>query len=264
MDQAAVQQLTQLLQQMLTVVQGMGGDGGMDPGDADVDGTGNAMDGMDDPNAMGEMDAMGDDPTAGVDPAGAGMEDGTLHDRINQLETHTGLKKSAGATLLTRVDALEDAVLGQQWEGPLVDRVNQLSDALGVGLQKTAKQTAKHAEAKKQSKKEAPDEIALEDLIKTAVKEAVLADRQTRQSPTADYPSPATLRKTPTQQVQVIEKETVRRSQPVIQTDEQLMKAAAEFGWTEEELDQEVGLGDVLMMQYNAERTGDSLFPEED
>ena len=261
MDEAVVQQLTQLLQQMLSVLQGQGGAGGMDPGAADVDGTGDAMEGMDDPNAMGDMGAMGDDPTAGGDdPTAPAMEDGTLHDRINQLETHTGLKKAAGATLLTRVDALEDAVLGQQWEGPLVDRIEQLSQA--IGLQKTAKQPpAKQPDAKK----EPPDEIAIEDLIKSAVREAIIVDRQTRQAPAAtDYPSLETLRKTPAQQVQVVERGAPRRSQTVIQTDDELMKAAAELGWTEADLDQEIGIGDVLLMQYNAEQSGDSLFPDED
>ncbi|MBT9316303.1 hypothetical protein [Leptothoe spongobia] len=252
MDPNAAQQLLGLLQQMTTLIQGMaGGDAGGD--DPMADPTGGDPSGMETPDMTADP-SMGD-PTAG-DPMAMGDAAGgdNLHDRVSQLEEHTGLQKSAGAGLLTRITKLEEALLGVEYQGAAVDRVDQLAKSLGI----VTPQQQPVSTASSGVSDDAPEEIPLESLIKAAIRSELSTHLQ--KSSEATLPDVSDLR----QAQPVIQRQPARREPTTLQTDDALMKSAAQFGWEESDLDEEVTFGDVLQLQYNAQQGGSTLFSDDD
>lgn len=202
-------------------------------------------DGMDDDDDedMYDSDDGGDDmddDAAGDDGMGGGA---SLHDRVSQLEGHTGLKKSARGSLSDRLDALESQLLGQEYEGPMVDRVAQLEKAAGLGYP---------------GDDGAPDEIPLDSLIKSAIQQGIqkgMAELvQADPGNNDDIPDVRSMRKSAREA-----RYGQRRGQQTITTDAELVKAASQFGWRDDELDEPVTLGDALMMQYHAQQGGEPL-----
>lgn len=188
MDEQKIAALLQVMQQAVQILQsgsGAGADPAADPNammdDGDADNLDPAMGDAADPNAM--MDDPNADPNA--DPAMGGMEQPGLHDRVEQLENHTGLKKSATASLSLpdRVEQLESIHLKQVFgfdgddagsDEELAARLDQLE--AHPPLQKAL---AKAATV------EAPEQIDLSAVIEAAVnrgRESVLAEL--RKSPT--------------------------------------------------------------------------------
>lgn len=253
-------QLAQLFQQGLTLLQqaqqgGGGGDdgGGMAPpdmgeGSADMDAEGGAPP---DPDMMGGGD--GD--------MGGGMDDGdeggdSLHDRVRDLESHTGLAKAAqSGSLSDRIDDLEDEILGQQYEGPMPDRLTQLEKAAGVTRRASGqRQTA--PESADWSQQQAPDEIPLDTLIKSAIQEGIAQGLATqRQQPdyqNGNIPNPQALRKSA---AATANQQGRKGRQPHLQSDDDLVKAAKQWGM-EGDLDAPATFGDLLQLQYNAQMGG--------
>lgn len=248
MDQELLQGLTQIFQQGLQLLQQaqQGGGGAMSPGQmGDDDMGGDDEDpsappaGMPGGGMMGGGMPGGDDGD-GMDPSGMDGGD-TLHDRVSALEGHTGLKKAARGSMGDRLDALEDEILGQQYDGPMALRVRQLEKALGgVPRQQSLADTA-------------PEEIPLDALIKAAVEQAV-----GKQGQNGGLPSVSSLRKSANQAA------IGRRSQaPNLQGDAELIKAANQWGMGDD-LDEPVSFGDALMMQYRAATAGIELPDDED
>lgn len=265
MDQQLIQSLMMCFQQGLTLLQQaqagagagnpMGGDG-MDDGDM----AGGPDDGMDE-GGMGDGGAV---PPPMADGEDGDMDDmdgtamgggGTLHDRVQQLESHTGLKKSAQSLPLgERVDALEDEILGQQFEGPMVQRVAQLEKAVGGDLHKAADD-------------EAPQEIPLDALIKSAIANGISQGmrqmrRELQKSAAADdgddLPEPSTLRKNARQATYGQR----RGQQHTVSGDADLIKAAQDWGMdvgSDEDLDQPIGFGDAMMALYQITQNGEAI-----
>jgi hypothetical protein len=265
LDQKAMQALMQSLQQALQILQSAsaapGGDDEMDEGDDMGD---DAMDPnaslddemdedemgaeMGDEDGMDEDDEMGDDLDKDMGSMGSGSN---LSDRIAKLESHTGLKKSAtNMPLVQRVDALEDWHLGEQYEGSVAQRVEQLEGVLGLA-----------------SSDEAPDVIALDDLIKSAIaegaslavknafKEMGIADGKGGKPPKGrNLPNVGEMRK-----AAASTQYGRRRSQAPEFTDEALAKAAKDWSMEGEDLEAPIGLADALMAQFFAGRSGGSL-----
>lgn len=253
--------LLPLLQQMVQVVQNApdDGDGDNDADDMYGDDGGDAMpdggDGdpyADEDDAMpGEMappGAMGTsnppDPTGNMPPDG-----GSLHDRVSQLESHTGLKKSASnLPLVDRISSLEDHYLGETYTGAATDRVEQLESVAGL--------------AKSAAVESAPDEIDLPSLIKAAAKmavtEALSELNKSAQSSNSGLPDPGQLRKTTRRQGQATQS---RRQRTTVSSDEDLAKS---IGLGDGDLDEPVSFGDVLQLQYNAQKAGLNYFPEDE
>ena len=260
MDPNAVQQLLGLLQQMSTLVQGMaGGDaGGTDPmGDP----TGGDPAGMEtDPAAVDPSmaDPSMADPSMGdpsmADPMAMGdAGGGNLSDRVSQLEEHTGLQKSADAVgLLARITRLEESLLGVEYEGSAVDRVDQLAKSLGI----YKKQVSTANPSPSALEDDAPEEIPLDVLLKTAIR----SELANLQKSSDGLPDVNTLRQTQP----IIERQTARREPTTLQTDAALVKSAKQFGWEEDDLDQEITFGDVLLLQHRAQQNDSSLFSDDD
>lgn len=270
MDPQTIQALMGPLQQMLQVLQqaqaggaaaaGVPGANPMAPGAAPPAGgpPGGAMDDDDD---MYEDDA-GNPGDMDDDAADDGMGGGaSLHDRVSQLEGHTGLKKSAaGGTLSDRITGLEIEVLGTEYEGPMVERVRQLEKAAGIhstGMRKSA-QTAVD---------ESPDEIPLDVLIKSAIQtgiqQGIAALAGGGDDDSNDIPDLTQMRKAARNGGDRYGKR--RASAPTSLSDADLVKSAAGLGWSEDELDQEFSLGDALQMQYNAQQAGEAIpFADDD
>lgn len=181
----------------------------------------------------GDMDDM--DDAAADDGMGGGQ---SLHDRVSQLEGHTGLKKSARGSLGDRLDALESELLGQEYEGPMVDRVAQLEKAAGISYPSD----------------DAPDEIPLDSLIKSAIQQGIQKGMAELVANDGDIPDVQSMRKSARG-----DRYGQRRGQRTITTDAELVKAASQFGWADDELDEPVTLGDALMMQYHAQQGGEPL-----
>lgn len=248
-------QLAQVFQQGLTLLQqaqqgGMGDSGdemadpNMSEGNADMGG-GNMPP---DPDMMGGDDDMG----GGNMPPGQGMmggdddgDDGSsLHERVKDLENHTGLAKSAqqGDSLAARIDALEDEILGVQYEGPMPARLRQLEKAAGV--ERTARQQAQQS---------APDEISLDALIKSAIQEGISQGLAASSAQQNTLPNPQALRQT----AAAASGAGGRRARaPHLQSDEALIKAARQWGLDTDDLDSTISFGDLLQMQYNAQQGG--------
>lgn len=256
MDPQTIQALMGVFQQGLQILQqaqtgggapgadagdmggGMPADGGGDDDMYQQDGGNDAPDGMDDDASdMGDDDGMG--------------SSGSLHDRVSQLEDHTGLKKSATAsTLPERLDALESEILGQEYEGPVVARVQQLEKALGTEAKESSD---------KPSDNDAPQEIPLDTLIKTAIQSGIQEGLAKIQSPsTNDLPDPESMRKA-ARRNGANHYNQPRRQATTMQGDEDLTKAAIACGWSDEDLDQEVTLGDMLLVQYHAQQAGSDI-----
>jgi hypothetical protein len=267
LDQKAMQALMQSLQQALQILQSAsaapGGDDEMDDendGDADNmspdasfdDGDADNMDDdeMDD-DMDGEMDDEGEEDDELDKDMGSMGSGSNLSDRIAKLESHTGLKKSAtNMPLVQRVDALEDWHLGEQYEGSVAQRVEQLEGVLGLA-----------------SSDEAPDVIALDDLIKSAIaegaslavknafKEMGIADGKGGKPPKGrNLPNVGEMRK-----AAASTQYGRRRSQAPEFTDEALAKAAKDWSMEGEDLEAPIGLADALMAQFFAGRSGGSL-----
>ncbi|HEY9752448.1 MAG TPA: hypothetical protein V6C46_05830 [Coleofasciculaceae cyanobacterium] len=253
MDQQLIQQLMQIFQQGLQVLQSAGGaqDQGMDDGDMDYGGDDDDMDEDNSPPMGGDDD---DDMDYGDDDDEPMPARKTLNERVKMLENHTGLmKKSAGATLATRLDDLEDAILGEQYDGSPLLRVRQLEKA--AGLYKSASHPAKSDDA--------PDVIDLGDLIKSAIHQGIqegLAKSETTVSPEG-RPSPGDMRKAARNGAHYGSRKAQRTT---VSTDEDLSKAAQRFGYSEDELDKPVGLGDLLLMEWTANKAGQSVFNDDD
>lgn len=185
---------------------------------------------------------MYDDDDGDMDDDAAGDDDGmgggqSLHDRVSQLEGHTGLKKSARGSLSDRLDALESELLGQEYEGPMVDRVAQLEKAAGISYTS-----------------DAPDEIPLDSLIKSAIQQGIQRGMAELVANDGNIPDVQSMRKSARG-----DRYGQRRGQRTITTDAELVKAASQFGWDDDELDEPVTLGDALMMQYHAQQGGEPL-----
>ncbi len=191
MNPEQAQALLQALQQAVSIVQEVAGDPAADPNAANpdaemdmmADGAGEDMaadpnaemesgmmdDGMEDMDDMDDMDdgmgfEEGDDDEMTTDMGDDdGMATGNLHDRVSQLESHTGLKKSAssGLDLNARLEMLERIHLGTPYTGENDDRVAQLE----------GKVLGKSAAA------DEPDVIDFKSLIKAAVEEGRKAGR---------------------------------------------------------------------------------------
>jgi hypothetical protein len=254
MVQNTVQQLTQAVQNMLQILQQAGA---ADPAAADPT-IPPAPDGSDMPPASNGMppDAIGgdmgddDDDMDDDDMSDPSADDSTpaagndLHSRVQKLEHHTGLKKSASPDrpLIYRIDELEEHYLGETFQGSAAQRVDQLESVLG--LQKSA------------STDEAPETIALDSLIKSAIGEAesrfmaALDKRLGQQSSDEELPSPDQMRKSAQQQRSKFGQR--KATQPATQGDEELIKSARSWGMTDGDLDEPVTLGDALQMQYAA------------
>ena len=188
----------------------------------------------DDDEGMGDGPGMDDDDQDGMGAA-------SLHDRVSQLENHTGLKKSASGGLLDKVAALELQLLGTEYEGPLVARVGQLEKAAGVSPEPVA-----------------PEEIALDDLIKSAIQEGI--KQYAKALPQSDddddvIPDLGAMRKAARNGRYGQRRGLV----PEVVTDEDLVKSAANFGWSKDSLDEPVGFGDALLLQYHAQQAGEPL-----
>ncbi|MGL5062221.1 MAG: hypothetical protein ACRC62_19775 [Microcoleus sp.] len=199
MNPEQAQALLQALQQAVSIVQQVTGDPAADPNAANpeaemdmaADGAGEDMasdpnaemeSGMDDGMADDMDDDMGfeegdDDEMTTEMGDEDGMATGNLHDRISQLESHTGLKKSAssGLNLNGRLELLERIHLGTPYEGETVDRVAQLEEKV---LGKSAANAA-------------PEVIDFKSLIKAAVEEGRKAGRAEAM---AERPAPGQLR----------------------------------------------------------------------
>jgi hypothetical protein len=167
MDNQILQALAGVFQQGLQLIQQA------QAGDPSTEG--NPVGGSDpygqDPNQPmdGEMPPPDPTGTAQVPDNGTDMppQDGNLHDRVSQLESHTGLQKSAGnLPLIHRLDALEEHWLGESYQGSAGDRVDQLENVI---LGKSA-QSSSGAATRTQNPTvdDAPDEIDLPSLIKAA------------------------------------------------------------------------------------------------
>jgi hypothetical protein len=270
-DPQVIQQLTQVFQQGLTILQAAGGAATDPTADPMADPMGGGMPAMGDASAddgTDDMDMMGgDDMGMGGDDMGMGGDDGNLHDRVSQLEDHTGLKKSASAPIVVRLDNLEEHWLGETYEGSAVQRVAQLENV--AGLRKAANQTRRTKQtrtpANQTRQDDAPDVIPLDSLIKAAITEGI-AQVMKQQAPAAEddeLPSVESLRKSGRRNQPVV---TQRRGVPhAIQSDAALTKAAQAFGYSDEDdLDQPAGLGDYLLMQYHASRSGSPVFTGDD
>ena len=262
MDDAVLQQLQALVGQLAQVLQQAGG-GGMDGGDPAMADAG-----------MGADPAMMDDPN---DPAaGAGVPDedeaakmamrsqmmkmkggSNLDNRIAALEQHTGLRKAAsgkGAVpTADRVAYLEEELLGTEYRGRLVERIEQLEEA--AGLQKSA------AIASSDEFDDAPDEINLTELLQTAVqagieKGMVALNKSANNGSGTVYeelPGVGELRKQAARQ-KVFNQP--KRQRTTIQDDEALTKALERFGWDKEELDKPLTTGEKLWLQYHGLKSG--------
>lgn len=194
--------LLQALQQAVSIVQEVAGDPAADPNAANpdaemdmmADGAGEEMaadpnaemdDGMMDDDMGDDMEGMdddmgfeeGDDDEMTTEMGDDGMATGNLHDRVSQLESHTGLKKSAssGLNLNGRLEMLERIHLGTPYEGEDVDRVAQLEEKV-LG---------------KSAANDAPEVIDFKSLIKVAVEEGRKAGRAEAM---AERPAPGQLR----------------------------------------------------------------------
>ncbi len=265
MDPQTIQALMGVFQQGLQILQQAQG-GGSAPGAGPMGGPpmagaapmgapgaggppGGAM-GDDDDEDMDDDDYSDDDGNDGMDD-GDMDEDGmgggqSLHDRVSQLEGHTGLKKSAGGSISDRLDALESELLGLEYEGPLVERVQQLEKAAGIGYPGD----------------DAPEEIPLDALIKSAIQSGIQQGMAELVGDDGDdLPAPGKLRKGARG-----DRYGQRRGRsPRPQSDAELIKTAAQMGWDEGDLDEPVSLGDALMMQYHAQQSGEALpFPDDD
>lgn len=203
MNPEQAQALLQALQQAVSIVQEIAGDPAADPNAANpdaemdmmADGAGEEMaadpnaemdDGMMDDDMGDDMEGMGDDmgfeegddddmtTEMGDDD---GMATGNLHDRVSQLESHTGLKKSAssGLNLNGRLEMLERIHLGTPYEGEDADRVAQLEERV-LG---------------KSAANDAPEVIDFKSLIKAAVEEG---RKFGRAEAMAERPAPGQLR----------------------------------------------------------------------
>lgn len=271
-----IQQLTQAVQNMLTILQSAGqagaagvpptsedptagtdADPGMPPGGAagamdDDDDMDDDMDEDDAPPAPGQPPAGGAAPPpvpGGAPAAGNVSGAGSLHDRISNLETHTGLKKSASnATLADRLDALEEDLLGGAFDGPTVARVEQLEKAVRGSVAIVPEVV---------EEPEAPESIDLGELIKTAIAEVEAkfsAKLDDRLGKSAEIPSVESLRGTP--------RVGARRSTATaIDGDAALVKSAQNWGM-DADLDAPVSFGDLLRLQYQAQIGG--LLTDED
>lgn len=168
MDEQKIAALLQVMQQAVQILQsgsGAGADPAADPSAMMDDGDADNLD----PEMGDAADPAMADPNA--DPAMGGMEQPGLHDRVEQLENHTGLNKSAsaGLTLDQRLDQLEKIHLDTAFDGEIVDRIEQLE-----ATPKLSKALAKAATAI-----EAPEQIDLKALLAEAVqqgRESVLAE----------------------------------------------------------------------------------------
>jgi hypothetical protein len=268
------QQGLQILQQAQTGAAAppgpMGGDPAAAPGDAPGGAPaaggppGGAMDDDGDDDMYG--DDQGNPGGMGDDASDDGMGDGqSLHDRVSQLEGHTGLKKSAGGSLCDRITGLEIDLLGTEYEGPMVERVRQLEKAAGVQpTRKSAVETAAE---------ESPDEIPLDALIKAATQAGIRQGVQEAlatliaQSDAGDsegeIPDLSQMRKAARNGGDRFGKR--RGNAATVLSDADLVKSAAQLGWSEDELDQEFSLGDALQMQYNAQQAGEAIpFADDD
>jgi DNA-binding ferritin-like protein len=169
MDDQKVAALTQVLQQAVQILQSISG-GAADP-NADPNADPAMMDDGDPDNldpTMGDAADPNADPNA--DPSMGGMGQPGLHDRVEQLESHTGLKKSAtaGLSIEERLEQLEEIHLDTAFDGEIVDRIAQLES-----VPKLAKSLAKSATT------EAPDQIDIAELLDAAVqrgRDSVLAE----------------------------------------------------------------------------------------
>lgn len=281
MDTEITQQLTQLVQQMLQVLQAAGGaPQGQEPPDAQ-DGTmdkGGMMpqQGMQQKPAMKPMMKMDDSDAQGMQPGmqpdmgdgdmddGGDMGDdemggdgGSLHDRVSQLESHTGLKKSAGAPLVVRLDQLEQAYFGEEYEGPVVLRVQQLEKAAGVRHQRKAAPPA--------AQPAAPETIDLGDLIKAAIAPVMtkLNALEQQVNNVTELPTAGFMRKTAT----TVPRTNGRKAQAhAVGTDADLVKTAQVWGLDGSDLDAPLSFGDSLQAMYNSQRNGGTLGldPEDD
>ena len=256
-----VQQLTAVFKQGLQILQTAAGTSEDPAGDEPMDGGG--MPDMDDEPDDGDED-MGADGMPDMDDEPDDMPK-SLSDRVKQLESHTGLSKTAAShPLPVRVDALEEGLLGQQYEGSLLDRVEQLERVM-------SKSAASAVSADKASTtNEAPDVIPLDQLIKAAVNNAVqtaLAEQARRQAATEadldadgdDLPDLSKLRKASRHQPVV---SPPKRAAHVV-TDTDLEKAIQDLGYEEKDLDEPAGFGDLLMMQRLADQRGTTLFADD-
>lgn len=274
MNDQLIQQLTQAVQNMLQILQTASGasSGSVPPTSPDPTGYDDGDDGMPSgggAGAMGDDDSdFGDDDdsapppskpadatnASGGDSGGAGGA-GSLHDRISSLERHTGLKKSAQRMSFSdRLEALEEEILGEAYEGPSVARVEQLEKALGH-----AAQAAEPAEDDS-----APDVIDLGALIKTAIasaKEEFVAELDqrldSRLGKSANVNSQHDL--PDVDQLRVGRRKAVR---PAIAGDEELIKSAQTWG-LDGNLDETVSFGEILQLQYQAQ-VGGYLDDEDD
>lgn len=250
LDQQQMSAMMAALQQVMQILQQAGAGGGAAPGGGMGGGMGAPPDdggGMDDPDMDMDDDGGDDDPDMGGDDGGGGA---SLHDRVSQLEDHTGLQKAAGVPLTLRLDKLESEVLGQEYEGPAVQRVRQLEKSLGI-------QSRRRGGSRRQ-RGGAPDVIKLDDLFKSAVSQGVaqaLEEMGVDRQP-SDLPDPETLRKNARQTQNTYGQ---RRGTARSVTDADLVKSAESWGWDESTLDEPVSLGDVLQMQYMAAKAGMAL-----
>jgi hypothetical protein len=166
MDDQKVAALTQVLQQAVQILQSIGG------GAADPNADPNADPAMMDDGDPDNLDpTMGDAADPNADPnADPSMGQPGLHDRVEQLESHTGLKKSAtaGLSIEERLEQLEEIHLDTAFDGEIADRIAQLES-----VPKLAKSLAKSAATA------APDQIDIAALLDAAVqrgRESVLAE----------------------------------------------------------------------------------------
>jgi len=242
MDPQIAQQLQQALQQLTMLVQqaaGGGGDPGMDPGMAGDDPN------MD-PNMAGGDPGMDPDMDPNMDPD---MDKGmNLHDRLSNLEAHTGLRKAASVPITAFLDNLESQYLGQEFEGPIPARVGQLETALGIDLSKSAAITDD----------DAPQEIALDSLIKTAMQGAIAPlvqrmDRLEGQGDGEGIPSVGSLRKAA--RAGGVSVGRRRSGATTVQNDDDLTKAAQDWG-LDGELDEKVTWGEALSLLYQGQKSG--------
>lgn len=270
MDQQMIQALMgvfqqglQLLQQAQTGAAAPPGPMGGPPGAPSAAGgpPGAPMDGDDDMYADddGNPGDMGDD--AADDGMGTGQ---SLHDRVSQVERHTGLKKSADAgTLSDRITDLEVSLLGTEYEGPMVERVRQLEKTAGVGYSTGMRKSAAESPIE-----DAPEEIPLDALIKSAIQQGIQQGMAALiaagdEGGTDEIPDLTQMRKAARNGGDHYGRR--RGAAPVAQSDADLVKAAAGLGWAADELDQPFSLGDALQMQYNAQQAGEAIpFADDD
>lgn len=252
MNPQAIQQMTQLVQQLLQVLQTAGGagDAGESPEMMDKS---NHMYKMDDPEMMDDSE-MGDEMMGDPTMMGDGMPMEPLDKRVANLEAHMGLKKSANTSLIQRIDNLENFLLGEEFQGPIVARVQQLEKSAGISPARATKKTTAAAD-------EAPDVIPLDALIKSAVQQGIKAGLQAQEQQRLatpqqadELPDPKTMRKSARQQSAVYGQR--RASAHTVVTDADLAKAA---GYNESELDEPVGFGDFLMAQYRMSQSGSGM-----